>query len=167
MDDEVLVRVLDRRADIAEEPDPSGNGQRMLAGVRGDRLALDALHHEVRHAGVGAATIDQSHDVAVIERCEELTLVAEPGDRFGGLDRARQDLDRDASDELRVVTLRDVDGPHSPFADELADAVGAETAPDDVVPMARPVTVGFAVDGSTDPVVRLGRARHQRRHLVE
>lgn len=47
VDDQVLVRGVDRRADLAEELQTLADRQPMILAVAIDALALDVLHHDV------------------------------------------------------------------------------------------------------------------------
>src|SRR5262245_21227144 len=111
------MRIPKRITDLANQLDAGADGQSLLIRVPGDGLAFDVLHHEIRKAIVGAATIEQAHDVAMLERREDLTLVAEPGDRLGRADRAGQDLDGDAVNELLIIAYRQVHGTHAALAE--------------------------------------------------
>ena len=50
VDDEVLVGVAHRVADLRHELEPAGDRELVLVAVAGERHALDQLHGEVRHA---------------------------------------------------------------------------------------------------------------------
>ena len=49
----------------------------MLVAIVIDRSALDEFHHQVRNAIFRRASVDQSRDVGMIERGQNLTFVAE------------------------------------------------------------------------------------------
>jgi hypothetical protein len=54
VDDPLLVRVLHRPADVAEQRQPLAHAQALVVAVAGDRLPLDQFHHEVRTRTRGA-----------------------------------------------------------------------------------------------------------------
>ena len=117
MDDQVLVGVLDRRADLAEEVQPRGGVQALRVAVVDDRLALDVLHHEVGQAVRRRAAVEQAGDVRVLEAGEDLPLVPEaPHDRLG-VHAALEHLDRDALLELVVVADAEVHRAHAAAAE--------------------------------------------------
>ena len=60
MDDQILMRVLDRLADSAEELQPLRQRQLLLDAVIGDWLAGDVLHDEVRPAVGGRPAFEQA-----------------------------------------------------------------------------------------------------------
>ena len=119
---EVLVRVLHRGADSAEQPQALRNRQRLSIAVLGDRSAIDVLHDEERSAIRQRARIQQSRDVRVLERGEDLLFQLEPLQRGLAGDFVPQHLDRDGL--ARRLAFRQVDLAHSAHAD----------APDDLKP---------------------------------
>ena len=115
------------------------------ARTRVDRLAVDQLHHQVGHAVVGAAGIEQLGDARMIEAGEHAPLEAEPLDDRGRAVRG-QDLDRGPLVELVVVALRFEDDPHAAAADSFPHPFAARPP---AQPRRRPVLVSpAAVEGS-------------------
>ena len=119
VDDEVLVRVLDRRADVEEQPQPRLDAQPVGVAVRGDRLAVHVLHHEVRQLAVGDAAVEELRDVRMAQRREDLPLGEKSPLDLPVVEAAADDFDRHAAAELAVVTLGEVDDAHA-AASELA-----------------------------------------------
>ena len=75
MDDEVLVRVLHRVADRAEQLEPLARRQLPASSQYSvDRLAVDVLHHEVGLPVVGRAAVEEPRDVRVLEPGQDLPL---------------------------------------------------------------------------------------------
>ena len=127
VDDETLVRVLDRVTDAAEEREPFAHGQPLRRAVDVDRFALDVLHDDVRHAGLRRSGIEQARDVRVIERRENAPLLEKPSQRDRIDEIAGNHLDRDELLEPIVVARPQIDDAH-PAAAELAhDPVAAES----------------------------------------
>ena len=79
VDDPLLVRVLHRRADLAEERQPLREAEPVLVAVVGERDALDQLHDEERPAAVGGAGVEDLGDVGVVHQRQGLPLGLEPG----------------------------------------------------------------------------------------
>ena len=132
MNDALLMRVLNRATDLYEESNPFGDGQAMLRRVRGDRVADDVFHHDVREPRIGGARVVDVGDVRVIHHGEGLLLGAEARDDLAGIASRAQHLDRDLAPN-GFVLLREVDGPHSAFAEQAHDAVGSHACGRDVL----------------------------------
>ena len=131
MDDQLLMRVLDGGAHAADELDALAARGVALAHVAGERDAVDVLHHEVRLTVLGRAAIEHPHDARVIERRQDLALVAKSRDRLRRAEAVVQDLDRDATLVLRVIPFSEVDGTHPTLAEELDEPVGAVPLPEE------------------------------------
>src|SRR5688572_16717432 len=126
MDDEVLVRVCDCRAYLAEQFEPVTDRELMRAAVLVDRLAIDVLHDEVRDAFAGGPTVEQTRDIWVREAGKDLPFVAETLKHRISVHAALDHLDRDAHLELRVGALPEIDGTHPSAAKLADDAKGAD-----------------------------------------
>jgi len=79
VDDALLVRVLQRRADLDEEVQPLLDAQSRGVTILGDRDALDVLHDEIRPAGVGQAAVEDLGDVGVVHDRQRLAFGLEAG----------------------------------------------------------------------------------------
>ena len=101
----------------------------MRLAPRVDGLAVHQLHHQVGHAVIGAAGVEQLGDAGMIEAGEHTPLEAETLDDRGRAPR-RQDLDRGPPVELVVVAVRLVDDPHAAAADFRHQPVGSEPPAD-------------------------------------
>jgi len=137
VDHEVLVRVLHRRADRAEEEESLPDAEAVAVAVLAERPPLDVLHDEVRQAVLGRPSVEQLRDVRVVERRQDLPLPAEPGDDLGRVHPLADDLDRDVLAELLVRPRREVDRPHAPLAEPAEDLVGADPEPADRIVLGR------------------------------
>ena len=124
VDDPLLVRVLHRRADLAEQRQPLRQAEPVLVAVVGERDALDQLHDEERPAAVGGAGVEHLGDVRVVHQRQGLPLGLEPGQDgprvHARLDQLERHLPLD-----RLGLLGEVDAAHAPFADLLAELVPA------------------------------------------
>jgi hypothetical protein len=130
VDDELLVRVVDCVADHREEAQALRDGQLPLVAEAVDGQPLDVLHDEVGQAVVGGAPVQEARDVRVVERGENLPLVAETAEDEVGVHPALDELDGDALAELAVGAERLVDGAHPAAPDLARDDVDADAAAD-------------------------------------
>ena len=102
----------------------SGERQRAPAHAIVQRVALDQLEHQGRHAAGVFETVD-CPDVRMIERREQSRFALEARHAIGvRRERRRQDLQRDVAIQLRVA--RAIDLAHAAGAEEREDFVGAE-----------------------------------------
>ena len=87
--DELLVGVGHRGAHLAEELHPRRHVEAARLGPLGDGRADDVLHHEVGEPLLGAPPVEEPHDARVLQRGQDLPLVAEARHGLGGR-RARR-----------------------------------------------------------------------------
>ena len=126
VDDEVLVGVLHRRADLPEEPEAVADREAALPAVVEQRNACDVLHHEVRLALLGRAAVDQPSDAGVLQRGRDLALVSEPLQDLRARHPGAHELDGDLLLELVVGAPRQIHLAHAAVPDLLEDLVGAD-----------------------------------------
>jgi len=130
MDDQVLVGVLHRSADLPKELQPRCDRKTTLIGVFIDGSAFDQLHNEVRNAIVCGPSIEQACDIRVIERGENLTLVTEALNDRCGIETASHKLDSD----FLLVNPIDASGPvhftHSAVTNFFQDLIHANAGSD-------------------------------------
>ena len=124
VDDPLLVGVLHRRADQAEQGQPLGHGQAVLVAILGDRHPLDQVHHEERPPLAGRAGVEHPGDVGVVHDGQGLALRVEPGQDVAGVHPRLDQLERDHPLD-RLDLLGQVDAAHPPLADQLAELVPA------------------------------------------
>src|SRR5262245_2434379 len=74
MNDLFLVRVVNGVADRTKQFKTCGNVELMRVAITVEWLALDELHHEVGQAVVSCTAVEESGDVRVIERGENLSF---------------------------------------------------------------------------------------------
>ncbi len=118
--------------------EPRAPVERVRARVARDRLAVDVLHHEIRHAGVGEAAVDQARDVGVVEARQHLALAQEQALLDLGIESAAQKLDRDVLAEIAAFARAEKNRRHAALAEqaheaERADALADETLREHVV----------------------------------
>src|SRR5205814_9816419 len=76
MDDQMLVGVMHRRADLAEELEPGRGGKVAAIAIFVDPKTLDILHNEKRNTVLGNSTAVEVGDVWIIQTCEDMLFVA-------------------------------------------------------------------------------------------
>src|SRR4051794_19233389 len=92
MDDPLMVRVLDRMADLHEEVQASLSREPRLVAVFGDGNPADELHHEVRAPCLCGACVEHFCDVGVVHQRQRLPLGFEPSDNLPGVHAQLDDL---------------------------------------------------------------------------
>jgi len=119
------VRVLEPRARLDREGDCLRRSEAPLAREHDvERLALDALHHDVGAPVLLAGVVD-ARDVRVREACGDAGLADEAlAEALVGREVVGQELDRDRAVELAVVAA--VDDGHPAMAEHLVEAVPAD-----------------------------------------
>ena len=120
----LLMGVLHRLADGDEQLQPGPHGQSHAVAVLRDRLALHELHHEERLAGPGRAAVVDAGDVRVVHQRQRLPLGVEAG-QHGTRVHAEPDQLQGDHPLDRPGLLGEVDGPHPPLAEHLAQRVPA------------------------------------------
>src|SRR5574341_588886 len=105
----------------------------MATAIVRDRLAGDEFHHEVGQAVRLRAAVQQSRNVRMIERSQNLPLAQESVAREVRVHPALADLARDLLMEMLVVTRGFVDGAHPAASDEARDAVSPDALSGQIV----------------------------------
>src|SRR5438128_2121297 len=113
MDDQVLMRVLNRRANRAKELKPFSSIELVCIRILNNWLARDILHDEVRQVGFGSPAVEQSRDVWMIQVRKYLTFVAKTLDDEIRVHAALDELDGYAFGEVLVIALSQIDGAHA------------------------------------------------------
>ncbi len=119
VDDQVTMRIPDGLADLDEQPDAGVDAEFVVLGIRRDGLALDVLHHQIRHV-VADAAIDEPRDARVLEAGQDLALPLELAHALGA--EQRQPLERRRLLVGPVSPLDEVDGAHTAAPDLALDA---------------------------------------------
>ena len=126
VDDALLVRVLDRMADLHEQLQSLRRGEVVLVTVVGDADALDQFHHEVRSAGLGDAGVENLGDLWVVHECQGLPLNLETGDDCSSVHAQLDHLERDLSLN-GFVLLCSPDHSEATLANLLDQLVGSDS----------------------------------------
>ena len=116
VDDAPLMGVLDRAADVDEQPQPVIDGEPVLVAVVGDRDASDQFHHKVGMALKRGPGVQDAGDVGMIHHRQRLPLGLKPRDHFTGVHTGFDQLECYLSLE-RVRLLGQEHGPHPTLAD--------------------------------------------------
>ena len=130
MHHEVLVGVLHRVADLAEECEATArcfSARAVAVGV--DRCSVDVLHDVVRQAVVRDAAVEQARDVGMVEAGEDVSLAAEPLGEEADVAGVTHHLERDASLEGAVGALGLVTAPMPPVPATRTDLPGTTRVP--------------------------------------
>ncbi len=129
MDDALLVCVLHGVADLHEQREACANGELVLVGVSGDRLAGAEFHDEVGASGLGGAGVEDLGDVGMVHEGQGLSLLLEARDDLACVHAELDDLERNlAADGL--LLLGHEDASEAAFADELQELVVADLGAD-------------------------------------
>jgi hypothetical protein len=153
VNDALLMRVLDRTADLGKEIEPSPQRESPLGTELGDAHAPDQLHDEVRAAGVRGTRVEHLGDVRVVHQRQRLPLRLEPGDDLSGVHAQLDDFQCQAPAH-RFKLLRRIDDPAATLAEFLQQHVAANT-------VARFLRPGWALALTAGRLLR--RAGGQRR----
>src|SRR6266849_1756173 len=128
MDHQVLVGVMDGRADSAEELQAFDGGKLAGIAVLEERLALDILHHEVGKTVFGGAAVEKPCDVGVVQGGQNLPLILESAKNALAVHPPLDELDGDSLAVLLVGAVGFVHGPHPAVANLANKLVGANSA---------------------------------------
>ena len=129
VDHQVLVGDLNRGANLAKELQPFRYRQLLLVAVLVDRLSLDVLHDQEQPSVLGRAAVVELGDVWMVDRGQDLPLVAEPADEVGARRGAPEELDGHGSPELVVLPLGQIDRPHPPMGNLPNQPIGTDEHP--------------------------------------
>jgi len=147
MHDADRVRRGERREHLAHDLDQAAERHRARLRDRGERLALDVLHHDERPAVGQLRHVDDADDALVADQIDRAPLGEEPLEQLG-VPRAliRQDLDRHAAADRRLH--REVDAAHAALAEQARQPVTADLGAEQrIVGVDQPVAVVRAVAG--------------------
>ena len=128
VNDQILMRVMHRAADVAKESKPRVDAEPVLVAIRRDRQTVDVLHHEVGELPVRHAAVQQLRDASMLQRRQDLTLGAKAPAKVPVVGARVKDLDRDLLFVLSVVAVGEKHDAHT-AASELSNyAVSADAS---------------------------------------
>ncbi len=105
MQDQVAVRVADRRANLQQQAHDLARSQRVLLAVRTNVTAFDQLGDQIRRAIPGNAAIEQHRDVGMVHASEQLLLALEAFGATGGQHQQREKFQRAVLLEGDIIAL--------------------------------------------------------------
>ena len=129
MDDPLLMGMLDRTADVDEDPQSLLRREVVLVAVLRDRDAPHVIHHEVGPAALGRPGVEDLGDVRVVHQGQRLPLGLEARDHLLGVHAQLDDLQGHLAAD-RLLLLGHVDVAEAAFADLLQELVGADQRAD-------------------------------------
>ena len=162
VDDELAVRVLHRVAKRQDQADAIIDRELVRTGEIDNRRAVNVLHDKIGRAGFGAAAVQQSRDVRVVEIGENLAFLDETLDLFGCRTQPVNHLDGYLLLELVVRSFGEVDLAHTALADDFQQAI--RTDPLIAHRGLAPVLLGTLND-TVDLVAGDGTGRDELHHL--
>jgi hypothetical protein len=129
VDDEALMRELNRFADLAEETQTFFHPELSATAIEVDGGALDVLRNQVRQAVLGRAPVQDPSDVRMLQVGEDLSFAPEAADDLFGVQPTFENLDGDPLLELAVSARPEVDASHPAYADLPNDPVPIDDPP--------------------------------------
>ena len=122
------MRILHRRTYLPKQLEPAGHCQLVAFTIEIDSFALDQFHDQVRHAVGGGTAIQQTRDVGMVERRQNLPFIAESLVHRSAIDAAANQFDRHFLGVLSVGANRAIDLAHATYSDTFQGFVGTHTA---------------------------------------
>jgi hypothetical protein len=124
VNDKVLMRVGNSRANFAEESQPLSRLQAMLRRVGLERDALDVFHHKIRQAILSDRAAIKPGNLRMIEGSEDALLLPKMPYKFLRPEALLDQLDRNLTAEVGVVG--EIDFPHAAFPEQRSNPVVTE-----------------------------------------
>ena len=125
VDHSFMVGVLDRVADVDEEPKAILGLHLVAVAELGDGDSLDEFHHEERPAGLSRAGVEHLGDIGVVHQGQRLTFRLEPRDHLSGVHARLDDFQGD-DPAHGLHLLGHVNNAEAPLADLLQELVGTD-----------------------------------------
>jgi hypothetical protein len=166
VNDQMLMGILDSRADLLEQAEPPADVQPVLVAVTIETDSVDVFHRQVRHTVFARTPIEQAGDVGVIQVGQDLPFGPEPARQGAGGHQAVDELDRDLLLELLVSALCQVDGAHAATTQCAQDTVTPDQAPRRHVFDFGPRACDCAIHARVERGTSLRRAGQQAENLV-
>src|SRR3712207_1102320 len=121
MNDKMLVRVGNGRADFEEELQALGNAEGALLAVRVEPFAGDVFHDEVGKSVARDTAAVEPRDVRMIERGEDAFFLPKLPDETRASEGPLHEFQRHEAAKLQI--LGEVDFAHAAFAEKRTDAI--------------------------------------------
>ena len=113
MNDQIRVRILNRRAHVLEQVQTRFDRQTFVVAVARDGPAVDELHREERQPVVGDTAVEQSRDVGMLQARQDAALGAETRQNGIRVHSMLDDFEGDALLELPIGTLGQIHHTHA------------------------------------------------------
>src|SRR3984893_1406837 len=127
MNDKMLVGVMHRGTDLAEEREPCGNGKVMTSAIHVNSKPLDILHDEKRNTIRGNSSAIEMGDVRIVQAGEDLFFVTKSRDDVVRAHRGGDKFQRTFSAKMGI--FREIHIAHPAAADERKNLVIADRLP--------------------------------------
>lgn len=127
MNDEMLMRVVNRGADLLNECQTRRRGELIAIAVVIDPQPFDILHGDERSSVGRVTAIEQARDVGMIEPRQDLPFGAKARSQIGMEQTTCDDFQSDLLLILIVRALGEIDGAHAAVTEQSRDF---ETADD-------------------------------------
>ena len=127
MHQEPLVGILNCATYLQEQSQTLLQVGAVLPAPSADRKPLNVLHHQIGRAVFGAASVQQTGDVWMLQGGEDLAFSAKPLEDFWTAYAAADELDRHSFFELGIVPPGFIHRAHATLADPCRHPIGAET----------------------------------------
>ena len=121
----MLMRVMDGGANSLKEFQSLLCVESVLIAMVVDRQPLDVLHHQVRPIFFRRAAVEQARDVGMIERRQNLSLVAKATHDKVRVHAAANQLDCDLLSILIIIAFAEINRAHAAASELANDFVGA------------------------------------------
>ncbi len=135
MDDQLAVGMAHRGESLAKEQEPLFGGEMLLVAVCRDRHSFDVFHDKERFAVAGRPAVEQSRDVVVFERRQDLAFTAKARRKFAAVIWPANTLDRHALVKGAIGAHRFVDLTHAAPAEKAGQAKVCNRCPGAVLPV--------------------------------
>src|SRR5438067_1395874 len=129
MHDQTLMRILDAIADHLEQLQTSGDVQLAPVAPEIDALSFYVIHHEIRQSLFRAPAVNQPGDRRMIERRENIALLAEAAQHVRLAKSGPHNLDGYLLVNNTVIARRQVNRAHPAASEFPQDQIGSHAPP--------------------------------------
>jgi hypothetical protein len=123
MDDQVLMRELDRFADLLEQLQAIPDGQMIRFAIVINPLSLHEFHYQVGSAVFSSAAVEQLCDAWMFEIRQQLALSAEASQHRFATQLGVNEFNRDNLSIFLVRAACGVNTPHPTHAEEMQELI--------------------------------------------
>jgi hypothetical protein len=130
MDDEVLMGVMNGVTNRAKHFEPLADRETSFLTVAIDRYAIDVLHDEKWSTILGLSPVEETRNVRMLQRCQNLSLVSKPREDFPGVHTGAKKFDGHSLAEFAIRPRGKIDRPHPAPTDEFLKLVASDSVAD-------------------------------------